>query len=295
MRMGKLTSRWVLVLLGMALVLGPAWQDVRAQAGAPPAESAVSSPERELVERITAAVLKEVEGSEWLKRQIERGIEQYIEKQKAARQAAQTDQSRQLQEKAKHMRPISATRDHIWGNPEAPVSLIEYSDFECPFCKRFHPTPKQIVDESKGTINWVYRHFPLPIHNPGAQKQAEAAECANEVGGNDAFWRYTEAIYTRTTSNGHGFPLERLVPLATELGMGVTAFRACLDSGRHTARVREDLEEGTRIGITGTPATIVRFHPTGEVRVKSGAAPLSEVLAEINKVVANGGSTAAPK
>ena len=61
-------------------------------------------------------------------------------------------------------------------NPDAPVTLIEYSDFECPFCKRFHDTAKRLVDASEGQVNWVYRHFPLGFHNPGAQKQAEAAE-----------------------------------------------------------------------------------------------------------------------
>jgi protein-disulfide isomerase len=112
-----------------------------------------------------------------------------------------------------------------------------------PFCKRFHATPKELVQAYAGKVNWVYRHFPLAFHNPGAQKQAEASECANELGGNDAFWKYSDAIYARTQSNGKGFPLTQLAPLATEIGLDGETFRQCLDSGKYTARVQEDLEK----------------------------------------------------
>ena len=119
-------------------------------------------------------------------------IEQYLNAS-SGRQAAQ---------QAKNVRPVSAERDHIYGNPDAPISLIEYSDFECPYCKRFHVTAKSVVEAFDGKVNWVYRHFPLAFHNPGAQKQAEASECASELGGNDAFWKYTDALYARTKSGG---------------------------------------------------------------------------------------------
>jgi protein-disulfide isomerase len=170
-------------------------------------------------------------------------------------------------------RRVSADRDHIYGNPDASVSLIEYSDFECPFCKRFHLTPKKLVEAYDGKVNWVYRHFPLAFHNPGAQKQAEASECAASLGGNDAFWAYTDLIYERTRSNGKGFPIAGLVPLAKEIGLDAAGFGECLKEGRFAKRVKEDYEEGTRVGITGTPGNILLHNETGKVIPRPGAVP----------------------
>jgi protein-disulfide isomerase len=179
------------------------------------------------------------------------------------------------------VRRVSGGRDHIYGDPQAAITIVEYSDFECPFCKRFHATPKELVQAYAGKVNWVYRHFPLAFHNPGAQKQAEASECANELGGNDAFWKYSDAIYARTQSNGKGFPLTQLAPLATEIGLDGETFRQCLDSGKYTARVQEDLEEGARIGVTGTPASILLNNQTGETRFKGGAQPVAVFKTDI--------------
>jgi len=82
--------------------------------------------------------------------------------------------------------------DHILGNPEAPVMIIEYSDLECPFCKRFSGTMKEIVAESNGNVAWVYRHW---IVHPGALAKAGAAECVNKLKGNDAFWKYIDLVF----------------------------------------------------------------------------------------------------
>jgi len=79
--------------------------------------------------------------------------------------------------------------DHIRGDKKARIALIEYSDLECPFCKTFHPTAQKIVDDYKGKVMWVYRHFPLSFH-ANAQKEAEASECVSSLGGEDAFWKY---------------------------------------------------------------------------------------------------------
>lgn len=87
--------------------------------------------------------------------------------------------------------------DHIFGNQDAQIILFEYSDFECPFCTRFHPTAFQIIDEYNGQVAWVYRHFPLRELHPSAQMLAEASECAFEQGGNDAFWNFTNNIYSQ--------------------------------------------------------------------------------------------------
>jgi len=83
------------------------------------------------------------------------------------RALALSNQQRSSAAKVKNVRPVSKN-DHIYGNPGAAITLVEYSDYECPFCKRFHPTAKKLVDQSDGKVNWVYRHFPLAFHHPGA-------------------------------------------------------------------------------------------------------------------------------
>ncbi len=224
-----------------------------------------------LVERIKREVLKEIMQEGVLDAQITAGIEKYIAEQRATQTAARTRQRQRTSALASNARPVSAERDHIYGNPSAEVSLIEYSDFECPFCKRFHPTAKQVVDSFDGRVNWVYRHFPLAFHNPGAQKQAEASECANALGGNEAFWSYANKIFERTRSNGNGFPLDGLVPLAEEIGLDKDEFRTCLESGKFTAHVLEDYEDGINAGINGTPGNVLRNNQTGKVVARAGA------------------------
>jgi protein-disulfide isomerase len=220
-----------------------------------------------------------------LAQKIEQGIENFIQKQRQAQQEAQTDRTRNAGNKAKNVRKVSKTRDHIFGNPDAEITLIEYSDFECPFCKRFHSTAKQIVEAYEGKVNWVYRHFPLGFHNPLAQKEAEATECANELGGNDIFWKYADLIYERTKSNGNGLPVTSLVPLAEELGLDAEKFSACLESGRHAERVQDDSREGSEIGITGTPGNVFLHNKTGETVLKSGAYPFDALKIVIDKML----------
>src|ERR1700741_4096335 len=241
--------------------------------------------EQKPVEKIKEGVMKEVRESDFLSQQIEVGIQNYIKKQQQAQMAARVEEERQPNEKAKKVRRVSAPGDPVYGNPNAPVSLIEYSDFECPFCKRFHATANEIVDAYGGKVNWVYRHFPLGMHNPGAQKEAEASECVNQLGGNDAFWKYANAIYARTQSNGNGFPLTQLVPLGKEVGVDENQLKECVDSGKYASRVLEDFNEGVQVGITGTPANFLIRNDTGEVVVKIGAQPSEAFRPDIDRML----------
>lgn len=211
---------------------------------------------------------------------IEKGIGTYIVKQRLAAEEAKAQQQR---ERSKNLRPVTAKRDHILGNPDAPITLIEYSDFECPFCKRFHPTVIKLIENNPDKVRWVYRHFPLGFHNPGAQKQAEAAECVAELNGNDAFWDYSHKLYARTKSNGKGFPLSNLRPLAEEIGVDGDTFSACLDSGKMTARVKEDMANGAKVGVTGTPAAFI-VNEKGDAEFIAGALPLAKLQAIVDKL-----------
>jgi protein-disulfide isomerase len=172
--------------------------------------------------------------------------------------------------------PKIAKDDHVRGNANARIVLVEYSDFECPFCKTFHATAQKVVDEYAGKVMWVYRHYPLGFH-ANAQKEAEATECANELGGNDAFWKYADALYTRTTSNGTGFALDKLGPLAAELGLSQEKFQTCLDSGKYAQKVKDNMAQGTKEGISGTPGNILLDTKTGKAQEIPGAVPLEQI------------------
>ena len=240
---------------------------------------------QELVNEITRRVVEELRSGDFLQEQIRLGIEAYVQDQQAAQAAARAEQARRATECLGSVRPPARERDHIYGDPNATISLIAYSDFECPFCKQFHTTPRALVDEYPNEVNWIYRHFPLPMHSPGAQRQAEASECAAGLGGNETFWRYADAIYERTESNGNGFPLVDLVPLAAEIGLDETEFEECMNEGQYAGRVLDDVAEATQLGIDSTPTVIVRQNRTGEVRLRSGALPMDVYTADIEALL----------
>lgn len=148
--------------------------------------------------------------------------------------------------------------DHIRGNPNAPIVLVEYSDYDCPFCKNFHETMKQIMAEygSTGEVAWVYRHFPLEQLHPSAPKLAEAAECVADLGGNDAFWTFSDMIFEGRDTNAQT-DMARLPEFAESAGVDRAAFNECLASGEMAGAVSEDHANAVAIGGRGTPHTIV--------------------------------------
>lgn len=170
--------------------------------------------------------------------------------------------------------------DHIRGNADASVMLIEYSDFECPFCKQFHPTMQQVMDEYGDQVAWVYRHFPLSSIHPNAQKAAEASECVAELGGNDAFWEFTDALFSgAATLDAAG-----LSQAATAVGVNASAFTTCLDSGKYAQAVNDDFASGQTAGVTGTPGTII-LTSDGDSQLIPGALPYAQVKAAIDSLL----------
>ncbi|MSU54972.1 MAG: hypothetical protein EXS46_00335 [Candidatus Taylorbacteria bacterium] len=153
-------------------------------------------------------------------------------------------------------RPID-TADHMLGNPNADIVLLEYSDLECPFCKSFHSTMKQLMDKyaKNGKIAWAYRHFPLDIH-PKSPHESEAAECAAELGGNDKFWSYVDKTFEVSPTNNGLDPL-KLPEIAEQIGLDKNDFKNCLDSGKYVAKVRADFDDGVKAGVNGTPNTVL--------------------------------------
>jgi len=153
--------------------------------------------------------------------------------------------------------PVSVT-DHILGNPNAPITLVEFSDTECPYCKMFQSTMDLIKGTyiKDGTVAWVYRHFPLDSIHPKTRKEAEATECVNELGGQTAFWKMLDTIYTNTPSNNQLDPA-KLPEFAKSVGVDVTKFNDCLASGKYAATVEADLQDGKNAGAQGTPYSVL--------------------------------------
>ena len=196
--------------------------------------------------------------------------------------------------------------DHILGNPNAKIVIVEYSDPECPFCKNFHETMHAIISQygASGDVAWVYRHFPIAQLHPKAPKEAEALECAAEQGGSEVFWKFTDKIYQTTNSNNsldngmYNTPAQipsgpdgkpaytqnpprsatdagQLSDFAKDLGLDVAKFESCLQSGRYTARVTKDTNEAIAAGGRGTPHSIILTD--GDQIPLEGAQPLSTV------------------
>lgn len=155
--------------------------------------------------------------------------------------------------------PVSDS-DHIRGNTNAQITIVEYSDLECPYCKGFHVTMKQVLATYGDKVRWVYKHFPLDERHPKADKEAEAAECAGEQGGNDAFWAYIDKVFEVTPSN-NGLDLALLPVLAQDLGLDKGKFESCLSSGKYTELVEAQFQEGSRLGVDGTPGSFVNGQP----------------------------------
>ena len=132
-------------------------------------------------------------------------------------------------------------------------------------------------------IRWVYRHFPLSFH-ANAQKEDEAIECVAELGGNDKFWEYVDKIFERTTSNGTGFALDQLGPLAAEIGVDKTQFQSCLDSGKYTQHVKDDIADGTTGGVSGTPSTFL-IDGSGKSQLIVGAQPIESFKTAIDSAL----------
>lgn len=155
-----------------------------------------------------------------------------------------------------NIRPVD-TSDHIVGNPNAKAVIIEYSDTECPFCKVFHQSLNRLVNEygKDGKFTWVYRHFPLDALHKKARNEAEATECAAELGGNITFWEYINLLYETTGSNDKLDPAE-LSKMAVTVGLNKTAFDTCLTSGKHKDAVEDDVKEAMANGGRGTPFSI---------------------------------------
>jgi len=138
--------------------------------------------------------------------------------------------------------------DHIKGDPDAPVVVIEYSDFDCPFCSRFHDTMNDVVAERDGDVAWVYRHFPLEQLHPNAPAVAVASECVAELGGNDAFWSFTDEYFAARGTGDNSAHGELIPELVVAAGVEQAAFTECFESGELNGLVQADVDDAVETG-----------------------------------------------
>lgn len=272
MTTSRLTRRLSALAAVALLTAGALYLGYRLGSDAPTDTDLTRLVDQRIEQRLDAAGLDEEKFGARVRAEIEAWVAQQ-------RQAAASRQGTRSQ-----VPPIRPD-DHVRGNPDARISLIEYSDYECPYCKRFHGTAIELVERYAGEVNWVYRHFPLSSHDPAATREAEAAECAAELRGNEAFWAVSDAIFERTRSNGRGVD-GGLAALAAGAGLDRDAFAECLDSGRMQARVQRDLREGQRAGVRGTPGNFLLDRATGKVVPMTGARPLGQLAAAVDRLLA---------
>ncbi|MFH0804200.1 MAG: DsbA family protein [Candidatus Zambryskibacteria bacterium] len=183
------------------------------------------------------------------------------------------------------VRPIDAN-DHILGSPKARVLVIEYSDTECPYCKDFHATMNSIMQEygKDGNVAWIYRHDPISALHSKSLKEAEATECAANLGGNSKFWEYINKLYEITPSNDNLDPKE-LTNIAKQVGLSSTAFDTCLNSGEFAPRVNADIQNAQEIGVAGTPYSVVIDTKSDQYYPIEGAYPYAQVKSVIDLIL----------
>ncbi|MFH1430781.1 MAG: DsbA family protein [Candidatus Uhrbacteria bacterium] len=163
--------------------------------------------------------------------------------------------------------------DHVRGNPDASITIVEWSDFQCPFCSRFHPTVQQVIAEYGDDVRWVYRHFPLDSLHSEARPAAEASECADEQG---KFWEFADALYEHQDE----LSAEYYDTLADELGLDRVQFDECVASRKYESKVRAQEQSGLAVGVRGTPGSYING-----IEIP-GAVPFAQLQSVIESILA---------
>jgi protein-disulfide isomerase len=174
--------------------------------------------------------------------------------------------------------PPPSASDHLIGSPTAPIVLIEYSDFQCPYCSMIYPTLKKIVSESNGQVAWAYREFPLYQIHPQAMPAANAAECIAAQLGNTGFWQYADTIFGDQSKLTPAYSAQ----LAKQFGADPAKYAACIAASTYQSKIDADTAEAEAAGGQGTPFTVIVNTKTGKQTPVSGALPYAQLVAAIN-------------
>jgi len=183
-------------------------------------------------------------------------------------------QEQQPADRTDQVRPVT-DGDYRKGPTDASVTIVEYSDFDCPFCSRFHDSMNDIIAETTD-VAWVYRHFPLEQLHPQAEGVAIASECVGELAGSDAFWSFTDGYFAARGAGDNTAHSELIPQLAASAGVSEAALNECVTSGRTQPLVQEDIDNAIATGGRGTPWSIL-VGPTGKTYPINGSLPTATI------------------
>ncbi len=167
--------------------------------------------------------------------------------------------------------------DHVYGERDADIFFVEYSDYRCGFCGRFHDTIMKVLEMYEGKVAWVYRHTPF---QPGGEEAAIASECIAELAGEEAFWKYTDLALKNQSSLGEAWHLKT----AIELGADEEAFKACAASDKYDDLIAKHSQNMQEVGGNGTPFSVILTRKGDMVKV-SGALPIENVTLSIERAL----------
>lgn len=188
-------------------------------------------------------------------KRVESALESIIERRQAeaaeAREKMQKESASVGDMDSTGMLSMNDEGQVVYGNPDAPVTIISFEDFRCHFCNKYHPELQQFVNDSEGQVNWIYK--PFPILGPASQSLAEAGECVSQLEGAEAFWRYADQAYASQNW--------RTAVKYADL-QNTQSVVDCVTNGAQSERVAQSLADGRDLNITGTPASVFRNNET---------------------------------
>jgi len=161
------------------------------------------------------------------------------------------------------------------------ITIVEYSDPECPFCKRFQSTMQQVMEKYDGQVRWSYKQLPLPSLHSKAPKEANATECAADQG---KFWEYIDEVYTQTNSND-SLPDAAIYSIADKVGLDRAKFDACVTNNDHKDRIATDSAEGEALGGQGTPFSVIVDKDGNVLDTIPGALPYDSVVSTLDSIL----------
>lgn len=170
--------------------------------------------------------------------------------------------------------------DHVRGNLNAPITIVEYSDFQCPYCVKYALTLQEIMVAYPGKINWVFRHYPLPFH----QAAKEAGIAAEAAGNQGKFWEYADILFEKSQADGTGLANDDLVQYAVQLGMDVNQFSSDAENPKYEQKIDSNAVDGDKLKITGTPASFL-IDSDGNIQDLTGNVSYDQLKQKIDTIL----------